>query len=46
MEKGGIVAERMMAGALRADRQRRMIGDTMTETKRNCRNAVPAPREN
>lgn len=33
METGGIVAERMMAGALRADGQRRMIGDTMTETK-------------
>lgn len=33
MEKGGIVVERMMAGALRADGQRRMIGDTVTETK-------------
>lgn len=33
MKKGGIVVERMMAGALRADGQRRMIGDAMKETK-------------
>jgi hypothetical protein len=33
MKKGGIEIERMMAGALRADGQRRMIGDTMKKTK-------------
>lgn len=33
MKKGGIVVERMMAGALRADGQRRMTGDAMKETK-------------
>jgi hypothetical protein len=33
MKKGGIVVERMLAGALRADGQRRVIGDTMKETK-------------
>ena len=33
MKKGGIVGQRMMTGALRADGQRRMIGDAMKEAK-------------
>jgi hypothetical protein len=43
MKMGGIVVERMMTGALRADGQRRMIGDTMKETKLLT---GPTPREN